>query len=95
MEKFKSVDELVKQLRPTEPVYCIRRNSVRISSKYFKNKGHYILSNNFFNQPHEIVFRSIVYLFKKVGNKYYSPRGKSVDMLISKFGSGEIKKINI
>jgi len=53
------------------------------------------LNNNFFNQPHEIVFRSIVYLFKKVGNKYYSPRGKSVDMLLSKFGSGEIKKINI
>ena len=54
-----------------------------------------ILSSNFFNQPHEIVFRSILYLFKKVGNKYYSPRGKSVDMLLTKFGSGEIKKINI
>ena len=38
MEKFKSVDELVKQLRPTEPVYCIRRKSIQLSSKYFKNK---------------------------------------------------------
>ena len=35
--KFKSVDELVKQLRPTEPVYCIRRKS-QLSSKYFQNK---------------------------------------------------------
>ena len=69
--------------------------NIKYNSKYFKHKRHYILSNNFFNQPHEIVFRSIVYLFKKVGNKYYSPRGKSVDMLLSKFGSGEIKKINI
>ena len=38
MEKFKSVDELVKQLRPTEPVYCIRRKSIQISSSYFKNR---------------------------------------------------------
>ena len=38
MEKFKSVDELVKQLRPTEPIYCIRRKSIQLSSKYFQNK---------------------------------------------------------
>ena len=38
MEKFKSVDELVKQLKPTEPVYCIRRKSIQLSSKYFQNK---------------------------------------------------------
>ena len=38
MEKFKSVDELVKQLRPTEPVYCMRRKSIQLSSKYFQNK---------------------------------------------------------
>ena len=38
MEKFKSVGELVKQLRPTEPVYCIRRKSIQLSSKYFQNK---------------------------------------------------------
>ena len=38
MEKFKSVDELVKQLRPTEPVYCIRRKSIQLSSKNFLNK---------------------------------------------------------
>ena len=38
MEKFNSVVELVKQLKPTEPVYCIRRKSIKISSKYFKDK---------------------------------------------------------
>ena len=30
MEKFKSVDEVVKELKPTEPVYCIRRKINRI-----------------------------------------------------------------
>ena len=38
MQKFKSVDELVNQLKPTEPVYCIRRNSIRLASKFFRNK---------------------------------------------------------
>ena len=69
--------------------------NIKHNSRYFKNKRQYILNKNFFNQPHEIVFRSIVNLFKIVGNKYYSPRGKSIDSLLSKFGSGEIKKINI
>jgi hypothetical protein len=53
------------------------------------------LNNKFFNQPYEIVFRSLAYILKKVGNKYYPPRGKSIDQLLFKFRSGEVKKINI
>ena len=74
--------------------YYVDEN-IKNNSKYFRYKKCYILSNSFFNQPHEIVFRSIVNLFKKVGNKYYPPRGKSIDQLLTKFRSGEIKKINI
>ena len=36
MQKFKNVDELVKNLQPTEPVYCIRPDSISIASSYFK-----------------------------------------------------------
>ena len=74
--------------------YYVDEN-IKNNSKYFKYKKCYILNNNFFKQPHEIVFRSIANLFKKVGNKYYPPRGKSIDQLLLKFRSGEIKKINI
>ena len=35
MQKFKSVEELVNQLRPTGPVYCIRKESIKLASKYF------------------------------------------------------------
>ena len=60
MEKFKSVDELVKQLRPTEPVYCIRRKSIQISSSYFKNrfpgKILYAVKTN----PNPIVLKTII-----------------------------------
>ena len=36
MEKFKSVDELINQLKPTEPVYCIRKKSIQLASSYFQ-----------------------------------------------------------
>ncbi len=38
MKKFKSVDELISQLQPDKPVYCIRKNSIQIASKFFQDK---------------------------------------------------------
>ncbi len=38
MQKFKTVDELVSQLKPERPVYCIRKKSIHIASKTFQNK---------------------------------------------------------
>ena len=38
MQKFKSVEELVSQLRPDKPIYCIRKNSILSASKYFQKK---------------------------------------------------------
>ncbi len=38
MQKFKTVDELVNELKPERPVYCIRKNSIHIASKNFQNK---------------------------------------------------------
>ena len=60
MQKFKSVEELVNQLRPTRPVYCIRKESIKLASKYFKKnfpgKILYALKTN----PHPIVLKTIV-----------------------------------
>ena len=60
MEKFKSVDELIKQLKPTEPVYCIRRNSVKISSKYFKDKFPGKILYAVKTNPNPIVLKTII-----------------------------------
>ncbi len=38
MKKFKSVDELISQLQPEKPIYCIRKKSIQIASKFFQNK---------------------------------------------------------
>jgi len=36
MEKFNSVDELVNTIRPIDPVYCIRPNSIKTACSWFK-----------------------------------------------------------
>ena len=38
VQKFKSVDELVSQLKPEKPIYCIRKKSIQLASTYFRNK---------------------------------------------------------
>ena len=60
MEKFKSVVELVKQLKPTEPVYCIRRKSIKISSKYFKDKFPGKILYAVKTNPNPIVLKTII-----------------------------------
>ena len=36
MQKFNSVDELVNTIRPVDPAYCIRPNSIRTACSWFK-----------------------------------------------------------
>ena len=38
MQKFKSVEELINQLKPEKPVYCIRKKSIESSVKFFLEK---------------------------------------------------------
>jgi len=38
MQKFKNVDDLISQLKPERPIYCIRKNSIHVASKTFQNK---------------------------------------------------------
>ncbi len=60
MQKFKSVEELVNQLRPTKPVYCIRKESIKLASKYFQKnfpgKILYALKTN----PHPVVLKTVL-----------------------------------
>jgi len=37
MQKFNSVDELVNTIRPVDPIYCIRPNSIKTACGWFKN----------------------------------------------------------
>ena len=37
MQKFNSVNELVNTIRPVDPIYCIRPNSIKSACGWFKN----------------------------------------------------------
>ena len=37
MQKFNSVDELVNTIRPVDPIYCIRPNSIKTACSWFKS----------------------------------------------------------
>ena len=60
MQKFKSVDEMINQLQPNGPVYCIRKNSIQVSSKYFQNKFPGKILYAMKANPHPIVLKSII-----------------------------------
>ena len=60
MQKFKTVDELINQLKPEQPIYCIRKKSIQSASTYFRNKFPgkvlYAVKTN----PHPVVLKTIV-----------------------------------
>ena len=60
MQKFKSVDELVSQLKPTEPVYCIRRNSIRLPSRFFRNKFPGKILYAVKTNPHPLILQTLL-----------------------------------
>ena len=62
---------------------------------FLKRKKIYILSYNFFDQSHEIIFRSLTNLIQKLGKKYYPVRGKSVNELIKKINSKSFIKVTL
>jgi len=60
MQKFKNVDELINQLKPERPVYCIRKNSIHIASKTFQEKFPGKILYAVKTNPHSEVLKTIV-----------------------------------
>ena len=60
MQKFKTIDELINQLKPEKPIYCIRKKSIQLACTYFRNvfpgKVLYAVKTN----PHPEVLKTIV-----------------------------------
>ena len=60
MQKFKTVEELINRLKPSEPIYCIRKKSIQLASKFFKNKFPgkvlYAVKTN----PHPTILKTII-----------------------------------
>ena len=61
MQKFKSVENLINQLKPEKPVYCIRKHSVTKASKFFQKNFQgevlYAVKTN----PHPLIIKTFTY----------------------------------
>ncbi len=74
------------------------------NSTIFTKKKMIFLNKDFFNQPEEVVFRSLTNVIKIIGKKYYPVRGKKIDKIVelvknnrqfkTTLGNCIIKKVN-
>ena len=60
MQKFKTVDEIVSQLKPERPVYCIRKKSIQVASRTFQNKFPGTILYAVKTNPHPEVLKTII-----------------------------------
>jgi tRNA(Ile)-lysidine synthase len=74
--------------------FYVDRN-LKKNALFLKRKNTYILNFNFFNQSHEIVFRSLTKLIQKLGKKYYPVRGKSINELLKKINKKTFTRITL
>tara|TARA_Y100000996_G_scaffold412282_1_gene397999 strand:+ start:674 stop:1720 length:1047 start_codon:yes stop_codon:yes gene_type:complete len=75
-----SLDALNKSNEAIE--FYVKKN-ISKNSQYFKHKNLIVLNSNFFNQPDEIIFRSLGSLILLLGKKNSYPRGRKMINLIN------------
>ena len=61
--------------------FYLERN-LKDNTVFLKQKNTYILNREFFDQSHEIIFRSLSKIIQMLGKKDYPVRGKSINFLI-------------
>ena len=76
-----------------EAIEFFVRKNVRENSKYFRKDKKIILSNSFFDNPYEIIFRSFTEVIQRVNKKKNYPRGKKALGVIDslKFSKKDVK----
>ena len=76
--------------------YYSNQNILENTNYFSKNaKDKLVLNFKFFNQPNEIVLRSLSDLISKINKKYYHPRGKTLINKISEIRDNSFKKTTV
>ena len=71
--------------------FYVEKNK-KLNSFFYRERKELVLNQSFFDQPHEVVFRSISDLIKIVGNKYNAARGKKIDYILEKIRQNSLLK---
>ena len=65
------------------------------NSNYINKSNKLILNKIFFDQPYEIIFRSISESIKLIGKKYHHVRGKKLDKIIGDIINNESFRVTL
>jgi tRNA(Ile)-lysidine synthase len=65
------------------------------NSNYINKDNKLILNKIFFEQPYEIIFRSISEAIKSIGKKYHYVRGKKLDKIIDDIINNESFRVTL
>ena len=74
--------------------FYVEKN-IKKNTTLLKKNNIFVLNNNFFDQPHEVIFRSLTNVIMIMGKKYYPTRGNSINQLIIKIKSNSLKKVTL
>ena len=71
------------------------KNNITNNSSFLSKRKSILLNKEFFNQPEEVVFRSISEIIKNVGKKYYPVRGKKIIKIVKLINNNTFFKITL
>jgi len=93
-EKFLNT---IKNLKYSNSVvnFYVNENLQKNTSFLNNNNKRLILNESFFQQPYEIIFRSMSDSIKLVGKKYYSTRGKKLSKILSDIENNRLFKVTL
>ena len=78
-----------------ESIKFFTSKNINNNSITLKRKKSILLNKEFFNQPEEVVFRSITEIIKIVGKKYYPVRGKKIVDIVKLIKNNTFFKITL
>ena len=89
----KKFADTIKNLKHSNNVIDFYVNLNLHKNSFFSYKSNKMtLGREFFQQSHEVVFRSFAEIIKLVGKKYYFARGKKLEKVISEIQNNTISK---
>jgi len=74
--------------------FYVNRNLEK-NAVFLKKSNIYTLGYSFFDQSHEIIFRSLTTIIQKIGKNYYPVRGKSMNELIEGVNVKSFSKVTL
>ena len=86
----------IKNLKSSNKVinFYVNQNLKKNTFFLHKNK-RLILNHHFFEQPYEVMFRSLSESIKSIGKKYYSVRGKKLDKIIKDLENSQSIRVTL